>query len=247
MTDLHKPWPITRLLSIPVDCVSRTDLLAFVQSRVLARDQQLHIVTMNAEMAHAATADPALMAALQQADLIIPDGIGVVWALGRQGIRVERLPGIELVQELLRRSAEGQLKVGILGSSQTTLDQLEPVLTKRFGPVQRVYTRNGFFSPAERPGILADINAAAPDVLFVALGVPRQELFIAEFRSQLQAPILIGVGGSFDVISGQLKRAPLWMQKAHLEWFYRLLQQPSRWRRMLALPLFVLQVTGFRP
>lgn len=241
MKTLNKDWPVTSLLGISVDCISKSRLLDCLNSHVLSR-QQLHLVTMNAEMAYAASRDSTLMTVLQQADLIIPDGIGIVWALGRQGVRVQRLPGIEIVEALLQSSAQTGLKIAILGSSQSTLEALPQKLEERFGAIQRVYTRNGFFSEAEIPEILSAINAANPDVLLVALGVPKQEFFIARWRQQLQVPVLIGVGGSFDVLSGQLKRAPLWMQRAHLEWFYRLLQQPSRWRRMLALPKFVLKV-----
>lgn len=243
MKTINKDWPVTSLLDIAVDCPSKAGLLSFVQARIRAAEQ-VHVVTMNAEMAYSATQDPAFKGLLNQADIVIPDGIGVVWALGKQGLKVQRLPGVELVESLLQDSPTTGLKWAILGSSQTTLDALPEALKKRLGSFHPpVYLRNGFFKPEEVPAILAEINAAQPDVLFVALGVPKQEHFIAQWRSELKAPLLMGVGGSFDVLSGQLKRAPVWMQKMHLEWFYRLLQQPSRWRRMLALPKFVLKVT----
>lgn len=241
MNMLQKNWPVTALFGVPVDCIGKSQLLDCLRSCIFNR-QSVHLVTINAEMAYAATQNTTLMAALQQAELIIPDGIGVVWALGRQGMHVQRLPGIELVEELLQESAQKGLKIAILGSSQATLTALPAQLEKRFGTVQCVYSHHGFFKEEEIPEILGAINAAEPDVLFVALGVPKQECFIARWRQQLQVPVLMGVGGSFDVLSGQLKRAPRWLRKIHLEWFYRLLQQPSRWRRMLALPRFVFKV-----
>jgi N-acetylglucosaminyldiphosphoundecaprenol N-acetyl-beta-D-mannosaminyltransferase len=241
MKTLNKTWPTTSLLSISVDCPNKTTLLEYLHACIQAKEQ-LHLVTMNAEMAYSACQDSEFRAVLNQADVVIPDGIGVVWALAKQGIKVQRLPGVELVEELLKEAPKTGLRWGLLGSSQATLEQLPQALASRIGPIEPVYLRNGFFSETEIPDILQDIAVAKPDILFVALGVPKQEFFISQWRKQLPVPILMGVGGSFDVLSGQLKRAPVWMQKNHLEWFYRLIQQPSRWRRMLSLPKFVLKV-----
>ncbi|PIQ27401.1 glycosyltransferase [bacterium (Candidatus Blackallbacteria) CG17_big_fil_post_rev_8_21_14_2_50_48_46] len=241
MKTLNKNWPVTALLNISVDCIGKSALLELLQSG-RSLNAPIHLVTMNAEMAYSALENPDFMRILQSADLIIPDGIGVVWALARQGVKVARLPGVEIVEDLLAASTQSDLKLALLGSSESTHAILPGILQERFGEVKLVYRRNGFFQPEDVPQLIAEINQAQPDILFVALGVPKQEEFIAKWRSELKVPILIGVGGSFDVISGQLQRAPLWMRKMHLEWFYRLIQQPSRWRRMLALPKFVLKV-----
>jgi len=246
MKTINKDWPVTSLLDISVDCPSKAGLLRYFEAQIQAKEQT-HVVTMNAEMAYSATQDQAFKDLLNQADIVIPDGIGVVWALGKQGVKVQRLPGVELVETLLQTSPSTGLNWAILGSSSATLAALPESLKKRLGEFKApVYLHNGFFSPDQIPGIVAEINASQPDVLFVALGVPKQEQFIAQWRKELNVPLLMGVGGSFDVLSGQLKRAPVWMQRMHLEWFYRLLQQPSRWRRMLALPKFVLKVTFSR-
>ncbi|MGV3526144.1 MAG: WecB/TagA/CpsF family glycosyltransferase [Candidatus Sericytochromatia bacterium] len=242
-TNVPKSWPVTPLLGIPVDCPPGPEALHnALQAQIATPQSSWHVVTMNAEMAYAATLNPALMGILQRAELVIPDGIGVVWALGRQGVRVQRLPGVEIVETLLARASREPLKLAILGSSPETLEALQAVITQRYGHVPLAYCQHGYFKPEDEAKILADIQAARPDVLFVALGVPRQENWIAEHRKDLQIPLLIGVGGSFDVISGRLQRAPEWMRRLHLEWFFRLLQQPTRWRRMLALPQFVLKV-----
>jgi N-acetylglucosaminyldiphosphoundecaprenol N-acetyl-beta-D-mannosaminyltransferase len=243
---MNKPWSVHPLLGLNIDCPRADALQPWLLERIAARDC-LHVVTVNAEMAYAASLEPAQHALLAQADVVIPDGIGVVWALRRQGVAQERLPGVELVENLLRYSGQhGTPTVYILGSSQETLEDLKTVIPNRFGPARIVGMRNGFFSAADEPSIVADIQAAAPDVLLVALGVPKQEQFIARHRQVLKVPVMMGVGGSFDVISGRLQRAPLWMRRLHLEWFYRLLQQPTRWRRMLALPKFVLKVLATR-
>jgi N-acetylglucosaminyldiphosphoundecaprenol N-acetyl-beta-D-mannosaminyltransferase len=243
---MNKPWSVHSILGLAIDCPTAAQLQPWLLERIAAREP-VHVVTVNAEMAYAAALDAAQYQLLSQADVIIPDGIGVVWALRRQGVAQERLPGVELVESLLRHSGQqGAPAIYILGSSQATLDALKDIIPARFGPAHIVGMRNGFFTAAEEAEIVAGIQAAAPDVLLVALGVPKQEQFIARHRQALNVPLMMGVGGSFDVISGRLQRAPLWMRRLHLEWFYRLLQQPSRWRRMLALPKFVLKVLATR-
>jgi len=237
-----KNWPTSSLLGIPLDCPDKPGLLAYLLACVSEGQTPCHVVTINAEMAYAASQDAELMQLLQQADVVIPDGIGVVWALRRQGLQVQRVPGVEVVEALFQLAPEKDLRLAILGSSTDTLSALKTLLPKRFGGVELVFAHHGYFQPAEEAALVAQIQAAQPDILFVALGVPRQEAWIARHRSALAVPVMMGVGGSFDVISGRLERAPAWMRRLHLEWFFRLLQQPSRWRRMLALPQFVLKV-----
>lgn len=239
-TEAHpKTWVTSALLDIEIDCLGRQAALQLIEEtqqahRAGERSQTLQIVTMNAEMVYAATQDPALLQLLQQAEVVLPDGIGVVWALERQGVSVERVPGIELVKSLL----EKPLKVAILGSHPDTIEALKPILAEKYPQAEVVFCHHGYFNADEEQVLLAELSTCGADVLFVALGVPRQEQWI-QAHLDLPIPVMIGVGGSFDVISGRLQRAPEWMQQARLEWFFRLLQQPSRWRRMLALPLFV--------
>lgn len=240
--EFSKSWPVTRLLGIPVDCPTREDLEQSILAHLRAGGAPTQIVTMNAEIAYAATEDQTFYDLLQQAEVIIPDGIGVVWALGHQGVKVLRIPGVELVESLFRHAASDGLRLAILGSSDETLAAFKAQIPARFGAVEPVYCRNGYFKSEDEAQILADLKAARPQALFVALGVPKQEAWIARYKAELGIPLIMGVGGSFDVLSGRLQRAPGWMQKAHLEWLYRLYQQPTRWRRMLALPKFVLKV-----
>lgn len=242
MKTFTKPWPTTRLLDIAVDCPRREDLLRRLIEHMREGGETSHLVTMNAEMAYAATQDPDFLKILHQADMIIPDGIGVVWALGHQGVPVARLPGVELVEELFKQAPAHDLRLAILGSSPETLEAFQTQIPERFGSVNLVFARNGFFKPEEEDAMIAELQASKPDILFVALGVPKQEAWIARWRQKLKIPVIMGVGGSFDVLSGRLERAPQWMQRSHLEWLYRLYQQPTRWRRMLALPRFVVTV-----
>lgn len=196
------------------------------------------IVTLNAEMTMAALADSALASAIRGADLVIPDGAGVVWALGRQGIRVRRAPGIELARQLLEHAAAEGWRVALVGASPQVLEQLCHKLAREIPGLQLVVAIHGYSDPRAWPALEESLLSMHPDLTLVALGVPRQELWIQSLPRPLYG-LWMGVGGSFDVWAGTKKRAPRWMGQIHLEWLYRLLQEPSRWRRMLALPAFV--------
>lgn len=239
MKKLKKNWPQTDVLDIAVDCVPKQDLIDYLMDQVTQRKNSCHVVTINAEMAYAASQDLELQKVLQQADLIIPDGIGVVWALRHSGVKVERLPGVELVEDLLRLAPSKGLRVAIWGSHPDTLHALQAVLNTDYGNPELVFCQHGYYAEEEEQDLIAQLIASKADILLVALGIPRQEQWIYQYRDRLKIPILMGIGGSLDVISGNLDRAPIWMRQTHLEWLYRLYQQPSRWRRMLALPKFV--------
>jgi len=204
------------------------------------------IVTLNAEMTMAALADPALAGAIRGADLVIPDGAGVVWALGRQGIKVRRAPGIELARQLLEHAAAQQWRVALVGSSPQVLEKLCHILAKEIPGIQLVIAIHGYNDPQAWPAIEQHLLSLHPDLTLVALGVPRQELWIQSLPHPLVG-IWMGVGGSFDVWAGTKKRAPRWMGQMHLEWLYRLIKEPTRWRRMLALPAFMRAVLSGNP
>jgi len=204
------------------------------------------IVTINAEMSMAALADPALEAAIRAADLVIPDGAGVVWALQRQGIRVRRAPGIDLARQLLEHAAAAGWRVALVGSTPQVLEQLCPRLAREIPGLQLVMAIHGYGDPRAWPELQERLLSLEPDLTLVALGVPRQELWIQSLPHPLFG-LWMGVGGSFDVWAGTKKRAPRWMGRIHLEWLYRLLQEPTRWRRMLALPAFVRAVLSGSP
>jgi N-acetylglucosaminyldiphosphoundecaprenol N-acetyl-beta-D-mannosaminyltransferase len=194
-------------------------------------------VTLNAEMTMAALADPALAAVIEAASLVIPDGSGVVWALGRQGRRVRRSPGIELARQLLEHASRQGWRVALVGASPQVMAALTARLAQDFPSLQLVMQMDGY-RPAEAwPELERQLLALQPDLVLVALGVPRQELWIQALPAA-RSGLWMGVGGSFDVWAGLKKRAPAWMGALHIEWLYRLLKEPYRWRRMLALPRF---------
>ena len=199
------------------------------------------IVTLNAEMTMTARATPELGAAIASAELVIPDGAGVVWALSRQGIKVVKSAGIELAWTLLAYAAAHRWRVALVGADPAVMEILRSLLPARLKGLNLVLTVDGYQSQEAWPGVEQDLIALQPDLILVALGVPRQETW-AQRVSQGQSGLWMGVGGSFDVWAGSKRRAPQWMCNLQIEWLYRLIQEPSRWRRMLALPQFAWQV-----
>ncbi|MFQ6033899.1 MAG: WecB/TagA/CpsF family glycosyltransferase, partial [Candidatus Bipolaricaulia bacterium] len=185
--------------------------------------------------------DPLLLEAYQRADLVTADGIGLVWASRLLGAPLpERVTGIDMVEELCRRAASKGYRVFLLGGRPGVAAEARVRLEGRFPGLRVVGTHHGFFEDDDK--VIGKINAAEPDILLVGLGVPRQELWMLENKDELEAKLLLGVGGSFDVWSGRLPRAPLLLQKLGLEWLYRLLLQPRRVRRAAVIPLFLLRV-----
>ncbi len=199
------------------------------------------IVTLNAEMTMAAREDPDLGDAITSADLVIPDGAGVVWALSRQGVRVLRSPGIELAWSLLSYAARHHWRVALIGAAPAVMESLRQILPAKHPGLDLVMTVDGYQSAERWPGLESELLKLKPDLVLVALGVPRQETWSARL-SEDASGLWMGVGGSFDVWAGTKKRAPAWMGRLQIEWLYRLIQEPSRWRRMLCLPGFVLEV-----
>ena len=199
------------------------------------------IVTLNAEMTMAARANPDLGQAIATADLVIPDGAGVVWALSRQGVNVVKSAGIELAWTLLRYAAAHEWRVALVGSAPAVMEALRQDLLQRLPGLNLVMAVDGYQPADAWPGLEADLRNLKPDLVLIALGVPRQETW-SERVSQGASGIWMGVGGSFDVWVGVKRRAPAWMCRCQIEWLYRLLQEPSRWRRMLSLPAFAWNV-----
>ena len=194
-----------------------------------------------------ATHDEELRRILNASALVVPDGAGTVWAARHLGHAMpERVAGYDLAQELLRCApAEGR-RVYFFGSAPGVAEKAKAKAEQLYPGIEIVGVRNGFFSPADNAAIIAEIRAARPDLLLVALGVPKQEKWIAAHLAELDVPVAIGVGGTLDVMAGVMKRAPHWMQKAKLEWLFRGLMQPKRAGRLLALPKFVLKVHASR-
>ncbi len=201
------------------------------------------IATANAEMIMNAARDQELFEILRSADLVVPDGAGTVWAAHHLGHQMpERVAGYDLAQELLRRAPEKGRRVFLFGSAPGIAEKACRKAEMLYPGINVVGVRNGYFSEREEPEIVREIREAKPDLLLAALGVPKQEKWLKKYRDDLDVPVSIGVGGTLDVMAGAVKRAPLWMQKAKLEWLFRGLLQPKRAGRLLALPKFVFRV-----
>ena len=234
------------ILGVDVDAVTMAEAVDVVR-RAMDTRAGVMVATANAEMLMRATHDEELRRILNASALVVPDGAGTVWAARHLGHAMpERVAGYDLAQELLRCApAEGR-RVYFFGSAPGVAEKAKAKAEQLYPGIEIVGVRNGFFSPADNAAIVAEIRAACPDLLLVALGVPKQEKWIAAHLAELDVPVAIGVGGTLDVMAGVMKRAPHWMQKAKLEWLFRGLMQPKRAGRLLALPKFVLKVHASR-
>ena len=234
------------ILGVDVDAVTMAEAVDVVR-RAMDTRAGIMVATANAEMLMRATHDEELRRILNASALVVPDGAGTVWAARHLGHAMpERVAGYDLAQELLRCApAEGR-RVYFFGSAPGVAEKAKAKAEQLYPGIEIVGVRNGFFSPADNAAIIAEIRAARPDLLLVALGVPKQEKWIAAHLAELDVPVAIGVGGTLDVMAGVMKRAPYWMQRAKLEWLFRGLMQPKRAGRLLALPKFVLKVHASR-
>lgn len=232
-----------KILDVPVHPMTMPQTVESLEQCLLA-GQQTFVVTANAEIIMMCQQDATYKEIVgHDAELVLPDGAGAVWAGRHLGYNVpERVAGFDLYLELLSLAAAKGYKVYFFGGSPGVAEAAKAKAESMYPGVQVVGCRNGYFSAADEPEIIAEINESGAQLLFVALGAPKQEKWIVAHRDQLQARILMGIGGSFDVLAGKMERAPKWMQDASLEWAFRLYKQPSRFMRMLALPKFVIKV-----
>lgn len=212
----------------------------------IARHQGTHVVTLNAEMCMQAQENEQLSQFIQKADLVAPDGSGIelYFRLLKQQA-IQRYPGIELAADLLESLDAGQ-KVAFYGGKPEVIAAAATAWKARSPHLNLIIVQHGYAKGAELDAFLERLKQEQPDVIFVGLGVPRQEFWIAQHRHLCPNAVWIGVGGSYDIWSGAKERAPLWMRNIHLEWLYRLYQEPWRWRRMMALPHFVWASTWYR-
>lgn len=175
--------------------------------------------------------------------IIIPDGVGVVISskIVRQPVK-EKIAGIEVMEDIIKNCEKHRDSVYFLGTDQDTLEKCVDVLKKRFPNLKIAGYRNGFFDMNNCTEIINEIEALRPNALFVAMGCPRQETFVAKYMDELPCKVFMGVGGSFDVIAGKVNRAPKWMIKLGLEWLYRVSKEPWRIKRLSSIPKFILKV-----
>ncbi|OFW80754.1 MAG: glycosyl transferase [Alicyclobacillus sp. RIFOXYA1_FULL_53_8] len=214
----------------------------------VAEQSRRMVITAGPEFVMMSQANSDVKRIIHAADIITPDGIGVVWAAKRMQKPVqERVTGVELIQQLLQTAQDRKqsLRVFVLGASNESLQRCLENFRNQY-PQLAFAGRDGYFSSAEEETVLQEVRDFSPDLWLVGLGQPRQEKLIVESLRSLSPCVAIGVGGSIDVWGGTVKRAPIWFQRLNVEWLYRLLKQPSRWKRQLALPRFAWQVLKSR-
>lgn len=229
------------LLGTPIDCVTRIQAVHKIESLLGARRTAL-VCTPDTTAIVRAQRDRALREIYAQADLVTPDGTGIVWAGRLLGAPLrERVSGIDLLEELFSRGHK--LKLFLLGAAPGVAEQAAYNLTQRYPHLRIVGTHHGYFRPDENERIIELIHRVQPDIVLVGLGVPRQELWMHENRARLTASVLMGVGGCFDVWAGRLRRAPTSWQRLGLEWLYRVVQEPRRLARVRAIPVFLAQIS----
>lgn len=239
-------------MNVSFDTLTKNEVLELVQKYLKGADQH-HVATVNPEMLLHAQHDEEFLHILHQTSMNTPDGVGIIWAANTQNNSViisllklialpfckpkfplsERVTGIDLFLEICKEGSEKDKKIFLLGGKDGVAEKTKEMLEKNYPGIQIVGTYEGTPSVHEQEKIKDIINDTSPDILFVAYGAPSQEKWIARnLKKMPSVKVAIGVGGTFDVVSGHLPRAPFLLQKIGLEWLYRLYKEPKRWRRI---------------
>ena len=233
-----------KILGCPITKLSLEDFVAQIDEFIRSKRPH-YVAVVNVAKLVKMRSDPELEQSVLSADLIAADGAPLVWVSRLFGTPLPgRVTGVDLMYRLLERADEQGYRVFFLGAKGEVLQRVLEVVRKEYPGVQIAGFQHGYFSRAEEWGIVEKIRAARADILFIAFGTPKKELWIKRYLSAMEVPVVHGVGGSFDVLAGVIPRAPLWMQRYGLEWFFRFLQEPRRmWRRYLVTnTLFVMLI-----
>lgn len=234
----------TEIMGVGFDSLTKAEAAEKAFSLMEER-RAAYVVTPNPEIVMLCNNDPEMMEATLMADLVIPDGIGVIY-----GAKIlsrplkERIPGIELATELISRLPEKNKSVFLFGAKPGVAEKAAQELQKKYPGLKVCGTENGYFS--DDAPIIEKINAAAPDLLLVCLGAPKQEKWMFANTGSLNVGLMMGLGGVLDVFAGVVQRSPESWNRLGLEWLYRLIKQPSRIKRMIKLPLFLFAAAGER-
>lgn len=216
------------MMGCQIDNLSMEETLQTVEGFIQSGKPHQHVV-VNVDKLVKAERDAELRRIINECALINVDGMPVVWASRLLGKPLkERVAGVDLFEALMRRSAAKGWRVYLLGAREEVVSEVKRLYEIKYPGLVVAGYRNGYWSEAEEPGVVADITAARADLLFVAISSPKKEHFLGQYQGQMKIPFAMGVGGTFDVAVGRVKRAPVWMQKSGLEWFYRFLQEPRR-------------------
>lgn len=229
------------ILSIPFLNVRKQTFINDVLHPRLQKHQKTFIVTANPEIVEYANKDSEYKKIISESDYIVPDGIGIIYASKiLNNPLAERIAGFDLMQDLLTMADENKYKVFLLGAEASVIKHAAENVGKKYRNLDVAGYHHGYID-IDNETLAKQISDTKPDLIFVALGFPKQEQWIHKYMPLFDKGIFMGVGGSFDVLAGKVSRAPMIWQKSNLEWLYRLIKQPSRWRRMLVLPLFLIK------
>lgn len=235
---------MTNILGYKIYSDTREKLLDFI----FKRDKKLHIVSGNPEVLYTGLHNQILFNNFtRDYSVIIPDGAGVVIASKVLNCPVaEKIAGIELMTEILGQCERENKSVYLLGTQDQTLQECIKNINKKFPKLHIIGSHNGYFDLDSCEDLIEDINSKNPFALFVAMGCPRQEIFITKYMDNLKCTIFMGVGGSFDVFAGRVNRAPKWMISINLEWLYRVSKEPWRIKRLGSIPKFLIKAVLYR-
>ncbi len=234
--------PIVRILGVPFSVMGMDETVSYCEDLIRTGSAH-HVITANPEIVMLARKDEGLRNIIERAQLVTCDGTGIVWASKYTDFSAkERVAGFDLTMRLLNLCADRNFSVYFVGAKPEIIKQAVENVVKLLPNLQVAGYHHGYFRVGDEQKICDDIRDKQPTVLFVAMGAPKQEFWIAEHLPRLNVSLALGIGGSLDVLAGAVKRAPVFWQKIRLEWLYRLLKQPSRWKRMLVLPQFVYYV-----
>ena len=228
-----------RILGLKVHNVTMAEALSFVDE-ALEKEELSRIITLNAEIAYGAHDDEKQIALINDADLVTPDGSGIIWAANRYGTPLkERVCGIDLFTAMMERYQDGSHGFYFLGAKPEVAEIAAKKIRSKYPNLRFCGYHDGYFGKENSEAMAKEIKESGAEILIAAMGAPFQDLWIAEYGEACGAKVAIGVGGSLDVISGTVKRAPKLVRKLRLEWLYRVLKDLSRWRRVLVLPKFM--------
>lgn len=236
------------LLDIRIDTDSKEEVLKKIENFIISRTPHF-IVTLNTFGFTLAKKDRDFKNIINSADLVIPDGEGIVLAAKiLTGIKFERIAGIDLIEDLFKISKYKRWSFYLLGAKRKIINKCVENLKREYPYLKIAGARDGYFEEEKEEEVVREIREKSPDILLVGMGMPRQEKWIYRYRQKLNVPVSIGVGGSFDVFSGVVKRAPKIFRKTGTEWLYRTIREPRRIKRLVCIPefLFLIMKNKFR-
>jgi N-acetylglucosaminyldiphosphoundecaprenol N-acetyl-beta-D-mannosaminyltransferase len=238
-----------KLFGVPIDHLNCSQVLEHLD-RFVSEKKAHQVITPDTLAILRARTDKQYLDITKKADLVTPDGAGILWATAfLEEPLPERITGIDMINYICQLAVRKKYKIYLLGAERNVIEKAAKNLIERYPGINIVGYHHGYFdnsnstkndtSEENENIIIQEIKDKKPDFLLVGMGVPKQEFWIFKHKDELEVPVCIGIGGSFDVISGKIPRAPLWMQNHGMEWIYRLIREPKRIKRVIVLPYFI--------